>query len=209
MMIIKVIPVGPYETNCYIVGSEKTKKGLIIDPGDEPEAILDEVKGAGLSIELIVITHGHFDHSGAVNSVKSATGAKLAVHTIAGDNTQPFINQALGSIMAGLHGKPTKPDLLLKDGDTITVGDLIFNVLFTPGHSPDGISLYGHGIVFSGDSLFNCGIGRTDFPGCSHTTLINSIREKLFTLPDDTVVYPGHGPSTTIGQEKRGNPFLR
>ena len=101
-----------------------------------------------------------------------------------------------------------KPDRLLKDGDTIDIDDLHFTVLYTPGHSPDGISIYGHGTVFTGDALFNYGIGRTDFPGCSYDQLMESIQNKLMTLPDNTVVYPGHGPSSTIGNERRGNPFL-
>jgi hydroxyacylglutathione hydrolase len=110
--------------------------------------------------------------------------------------------------MGGSFSQPPTPDRLLKDGDTIDVDGLHFTVLDTPGHSPGGISLYGHGIVFSGDSLFNYGIGRTDFPGCSHEKLVDSIQNKLMTLPDETIVYPGHGPSTTIGEERRGNPFL-
>ena len=114
----------------------------------------------------------------------------------------------LSSMMGGSFSQTPTPDRLLKDGDTIDIDGLHFIVLDTPGHSPGGISLYGHGIVFSGDSLFNYGIGRTDFQGCSHEKLMDSIQNKLMTLPDETIVYPGHGPSSTIGEERRGNPFL-
>ena len=119
-----------------------------------------------------------------------------------------MISRMLATMTGGSFDQLPKPDKLLKDGDTIDIDNLCFTVLHTPGHSPGGISLYGHGIVFSGDTLFNYGIGRTDFPGCSHNQLMHSIQNKLMTLPDNTVVYPGHGPSTTIGEERRGNPFL-
>jgi len=114
----------------------------------------------------------------------------------------------LSSMTGGSFSQLPKPDKLLKDGDKIDIDGLHFTVLHTPGHSPDGISLYGHGIVFTGDALFNYGIGRTDFPGCSYDQLMDSIQNKLMTLPDETIVYPGHGPSTTIGEERRDNPFL-
>ena len=206
-MILKTLAVGMYETNCYVVGSESTKQGMIVDPGAEPGNILNMVEELRLSIAWIVITHAHFDHVGALKAVKDATGAKLAIHEAEIEGVRQAINQALG-VMTGSVGKPAKPDRLLEDGDIIDIGDLQFTVLHTPGHSRGGISLVGHGVVFSGDTLFNSGVGRTDFPGCSHTQLMASIRNKLMALPDETVVFPGHGPETTIGAERRINPFL-
>jgi hydroxyacylglutathione hydrolase len=207
-MILKSLVVGPVATNCYIVGSESSKQGIIIDPGAEARLILKTVDDLGLTIPLIVVTHLHFDHVGALAAAKEKTGAKFALHEAEAGAGLGILSRMLSSMMGGSFSQPPTPDRLLKDGDTIDVDGLHFTVLDTPGHSPGGMSLYGHGIVFSGDSLFNYGIGRTDFPGCSHEKLMDSIQNKLMTLPDETIVYPGHGPSTTIGEERRGNPFL-
>ena len=207
-MILKTLVVGPVATNCYIVGSEPSKRGMIIDPGAEARRILSTVSDLGLTISLIVVTHLHFDHIGALAPVKEKTGAQIAVHEAEAEAGLGIFSRMLSSMTGGTFSQPPKPDRLLKDGDTIEVDGLRFTVLYTPGHSPGGISLYGHGIVFSGDALFNYGIGRTDFPGCSYEELMDSIQNKLMTLPDETIVYPGHGPSTTIGEERRGNPFL-
>jgi len=209
-MILRMLEVGPFASNCYIVGSEATKDGMIIDPGADAEFILEHVRQAGLDIKLIVVTHSHMDHVGALGAVKEATGAPFAMHEAEEDGgMMQGMARMLGMVMTGSFKSPPKPDRLLKDGDIIEVGDLSFTVLHTPGHSLGGISLYGHGVVFSGDTLFNFGIGRTDFPGCSYQELINSIRDKLMVLPDDTVVLPGHGPKTTIATERQYNPFLR
>jgi glyoxylase-like metal-dependent hydrolase (beta-lactamase superfamily II) len=207
-MIVKMLVVGPFATNCYVVGSSSSKKGMIIDPGAEAEIILRTVQQMGLSISLIVITHAHIDHVGAIRAVQARTNAQFAIH----EAEKGFVFSAPMRMLTSVGLTPVKsppqPDRLLKDGDRIDIGDLHFEVLYTPGHSSGGISLSGHGVVFSGDTLFNFGIGRTDFPGCSHERLMKSIREKLMVLPDETIVYPGHGPATTIGDERRGNPFL-
>jgi len=208
-MIVKMLVVGPFATNCYIVGSSSTKQGMIIDPGAEAETILGTVQQMGLSISLIVITHAHMDHVGALYSVKAKTNAEFAIHEAEKGFALSAPMRMLTSVGLTPFKAPPKPDRLLKDGDSIDIGDLHFEVLYTPGHSSGGISLSGHGVVFSGDTLFNFGIGRTDFPGCSHERLMKSIREKLMVLPDETIVYPGHGPPTTIGDERRGNPFLQ
>jgi hydroxyacylglutathione hydrolase len=208
-MIVKMLVVGPFATNCYIVGSSSTKEGMIIDPGAEAETILVTVQQMGLSISLIVITHAHMDHVGALYSVKAKTNAEFAIHEAEKGFALSAPMRMLTSVGLTPFKAPPKPDRLLKDGDSIDIGDLHFEVLYTPGHSSGGISLSGHGVVFSGDTLFNFGIGRTDFPGCSHERLMKSIREKLMVLPDETIVYPGHGPPTTIGDERRGNPFLQ
>jgi hydroxyacylglutathione hydrolase len=207
-MILKTLVVGPFGSNCYIVGSETGKHGLVIDPGAETKLILRTVNELGLTISLILVTHAHIDHIGALAPVKEATGAKFAIHEAEAKAGLGMFSRMLSSMTGGSFNQPPKPDRLLKDGDTIDIDDLSFTVLHTPGHSPGGISLYGHGILFSGDTLFNYGIGRTDFPGCSYEQIMDSIKNKLIKLPDETVVYPGHGPATTIGEEKRGNPFL-
>jgi glyoxylase-like metal-dependent hydrolase (beta-lactamase superfamily II) len=202
-LILKKLVVGPFASNCYIVGSESDKEGMIIDPGASAKQILRDVKDLGLSIRLIVMTHGHMDHIGALKGVKEATGAEVAIHA---DDAR-FLRRLSLSTVYSL-SFPPPPERLLGDGDSIDIGDLHFTVLHTPGHSPGGICLLGHGVLFSGDTLFNYGIGRTDFPGGSHQQLMNNINTKLMALSDDTVVYPGHGPGTTIGIERRGNPFL-
>lgn len=207
-MILKTLVVGPFGGNCYIVGSESDKHGLIIDPGAEAKLILRTVNELSLTISLILVTHAHIDHVGALAPVKEATGAKFAINEAEATGGLGMFSRMLSSVTGGSFTQPPRPDRLLKDGDTIEVGGLKFTVLHTPGHSPGGISLYGHGILFSGDTLFNYGIGRTDFPGGSYEQIMDSIKNKLMTLPDDTIVYPGHGPATTIGEEKRGNPFL-
>ncbi|MCJ7514505.1 MAG: MBL fold metallo-hydrolase [Dehalococcoidia bacterium] len=207
-MILKTLVVGPFASNCYIVGSESSKHGLIIDPGAEAKLILRTVNDLGLTISLILVTHAHIDHIGALAPVTEGTGAKFAIHEAETAAGLGMFSRMLSSMTGGSFTQPPKPDRLLKNGDTIEIADLKFTVLHTPGHSPGGVSLYGHGILFSGDTLFNHGIGRTDFPGCSYEQIMDSIKNKLMTLPDETVVYPGHGPLTTIGEEKRGNPFL-
>jgi hydroxyacylglutathione hydrolase len=205
-MILETLVVGPFASNCYIVGSKSSKQGIIIDPGAEAKVILKTVKDLGLTIPLIVVTHTHIDHVGALTPVKDETGAEFALYN--SEAASGVFSRMLSSMSGGSLNQLPKPDRLLKDGDTIDIGGLHFTVLYTPGHSPDGISLYGHKIVFTGDSLFNYGIGRTDFPGCSYDQLMESIQNKLMTLPDETIVYPGHGPSSTIGEERKGNPFL-
>jgi hydroxyacylglutathione hydrolase len=208
-MVIKMLVVGPFASNCYIVGSSSTKQGMIIDPGAEAGTILTTVQQMGLSISLIVVTHAHIDHIDALRAVKEKTNAQFALHKAEKELLSAAPMRMLTSLGLTPFKSPPQPDRLLKDGDRIDVGDLHFEVLHTPGHSPGGICLLGHGVVFSGDTLFNCGIGRTDFPGCSHERLMKSIHEKLMVLPDETIVYPGHGPPTTIGDERRGNPFLQ
>jgi len=204
-MILNKLVVGPLASNCYIVGSESNKEGMIIDPGDEAEVILRNVKDLGLEIKSIVLTHGHIDHIGALKEVKKVTGAEVAIHT---DEAKSLQRQSSSTLLGLSYPTPLPPDRLLQDGDSMDIGDLHFSVLHTPGHSPGGICLLGQGVVFSGDTLFNYGIGRTDLPGGSHSQLMNSIHTKLMILPDDTAVYPGHGPETTIGTERQGNPFL-
>ena len=207
-MFLEKLEVGAFASNCYIVASEKTKEGMLVDAGDDPDRIMKRLQAHGVKLLFIVLTHGHLDHVGAVRKIREATGAKLAAHAderLAGASERLMVSSQFGVKL----DVPPPPDMLLHGGDNIKVGDLTFKVLHTPGHSPGGICLAGHGVVFTGDTLFNYGIGRSDFPGGNLHQLMDSIHTKLLTLPDDTVAYPGHGPETTIGEERQGNPFLR
>jgi glyoxylase-like metal-dependent hydrolase (beta-lactamase superfamily II) len=205
VMILKLLVVGPLGSNCYIVGDEATKEGVVIDPADEAGNILSSVTELGLTIRSIILTHGHPDHIAALKEVKEATGAEIMVHKDdAGYHKQGALAFAFGFNCP----TPPPPDRLLSDGDSVDFGDLRFTVIHTPGHTPGGICLLGHGVLFSGDILFNYGIGRYDLPGGDYTQLMNSLKARVMALPDDTIVYPGHGPRTTIGAERRNNPFL-
>ena len=204
-MILRKMELGSFGTNCYIVGDEATREGMIIDPGDDGSEIMKQVKSLGLTVKLIVLTHSHIDHIGALEAVKKATGAEIAIHE---SEAQSLLKQPWR--MDFMPPTPPSPpaNRLLKEGDTVSVGKLKFKVLHTPGHTIGGICLLGDGVVFVGDTLFNFSVGRADFPGSDYHQELNSIRTKLMTLPDNTKVYPGHGPATTIGTERRGNPFL-
>jgi glyoxylase-like metal-dependent hydrolase (beta-lactamase superfamily II) len=206
-LIIKELVVGPIGANCIIVGCEKTKKAAVIDPGDESGKILKALTEEKLTVECIINTHGHFDHVGANKDLKNATNAPIIIHS----QDAGMLSQLSATAMAfGLRAENSPAaDRLVEDGDTIEVGDLSFKILHTPGHTPGGISIYTDGCVFAGDTLFYGSIGRTDLPGGNFETLIASIRNKIFTLPDNTKVYTGHGPATTVGNEKKFNPFLR
>jgi glyoxylase-like metal-dependent hydrolase (beta-lactamase superfamily II) len=203
-LIIRKLTLGPYASNCYIVGSE-TGEGIIIDPGAGAKEILRTVERQGMKIKLIILTHRHPDHVGAAAPVKKATGAKLAVHA----ECARYLPQSPDYMYEESFQGVPKPERVLNDGDTIDIGGLHFQVLHTPGHTPCGISIYGEGHVFTGDTLFNYGIGRSDLIDGDHETLINGIKTKLLTLPPETIVHPGHGPDSTIATEKRANPFLR
>ena len=204
-MIFQKLELGSFASNCYIVGDDTTKEGMIIDPGAEASHILQSVDTLGLNIIWIVLTHSHFDHIGALSEVKEATNASVAIHENDADTLQDQSHMRMFGISMD---NPPSPDRLLKDNDVIDIGNLHFKVLHTPGHTQGGICLLTDGIVFSGDTLFNFGIGRADFPGASYEQELDSIQRKLMVLPDNTIVYPGHGPDTTIGVERRANPFL-
>ena len=209
LMIIRSMPLGPLQANCFVVGCQATRQAAVIDPGGNAERILSVLKKDNLSLSAIINTHGHFDHVGANKALKEATGAKLMIHSL----DAPMLDHAVQSAAAwGLRTDASPaPDRLLEDGDTIELGELRIKVIHTPGHSPGGSCFHiaEEKALFVGDTLFAGSIGRTDLPGGDYNTLISSIQTKLFVLPDDTVVYNGHMERTTIGEEKRSNPFCR
>jgi hydroxyacylglutathione hydrolase len=207
-LIIASLPVGLIQTNCYIVGCEETREGAVIDPGGHPERILAEVERHGLAIKYVLDTHAHFDHTDANGAIIRATGASLALHP----EDRPLLEASGGAALFGMRADPSPPpDMELHDGDELKVGTLELKVLHTPGHTPGHVCFYeaDEGVLFDGDVLFYRGIGRTDLPGGSWQQLLESIQGVLFALPDSTIVYSGHGPATTIGEEKRLNPWLR
>ena len=205
MEIIPLI-VGALEVNCYIVGDKEKNEWAVIDPGGDPEKILGVIKEKNARVKFIINTHGHPDHTGADNKIKQETGAPLYIHKADATLITGIFNQL--ARLTGINGSSFKPDHFLEDGDTLSLGDISLKVLHTPGHTRGGICLFFDNVLFCGDTLFAGSIGRTDLPGGSLSTLLKSVREKLFSLPDDVVVYPGHGPQTTLGEEKRSNPFL-
>jgi hydroxyacylglutathione hydrolase len=205
-LIIKELAVGPIMANCFIVGCERTKSAVVIDPGDEANKILMALAQSKLTVKYILNTHGHFDHVGGNQKMKDATQAEILIHKA--DAPMLAMLSSFGASF-GLNVDNSPPaDRTIDEGDKITFGDITLTVIHTPGHSPGGVSFYTDGIVFVGDTLFAGSIGRTDFPGGDFNTLISSIKNKLFPLGDEVKAYTGHGPSTTIGEEKRYNPFL-
>ena len=207
-LIYRALQIMPFATNCYLVASEQTRDGMVIDPAGDGPRILKNIRDLNLKIGLVVVTHAHPDHIGAVGYIVENTGASFAVHKAEAE-VLPRYDFDQFAAYDPTFKRPPSPDRLLEDGDRLVVGDLEFQVLHTPGHSAGGICLVGYGGVFSGDALFSMNIGRTDGAGGDYNQLISSIRTKLLVLPDQTVVMPGHGPKTTIGRERHNNPFLQ
>jgi glyoxylase-like metal-dependent hydrolase (beta-lactamase superfamily II) len=204
---IHALPLGFTETNCYLVSDAATRAAVVIDPGDEAQRILDTLKQHALGVKAVLLTHAHFDHIGAVGDVVQATGAPLYLHPL----ELPLYRAGGGAALFGLPlGRYPEPEVRLQPGEPITFGPLRFEVLFVPGHTVGHVAFYSAQAkaVFSGDVLFQDGIGRTDLPGGNYRTLMHSIQEVLLALPEDTTVYSGHGPATTLGREKINNPFL-
>ncbi len=207
-MIQKALLVGLLEVNCYILGDEETKEAVVIDPGGDEDEILETLKFHGLKCKLIIDTHGHFDHVDANAPVQVATGAQIAIHSLDAHMLSRPSQDAL--LFTGNRARTSKADILLKEGDVLSFGKYRLKVLHTPGHTPGHISLVleNHTVVYVGDLLFAGSIGRTDFPGGSFEALINAVKTKIFPLGDQYTVFPGHGPVTTVGQEKKNNPFF-
>jgi len=207
-MWFKSIVTGELKVNCYLLGCLETRQALVIDPGGQGTRILEILQENDLMLKTVINTHGHFDHVGGNRALVEATGAELLLHEA------DAVILAGASEHAGVFGcrsiEPSpEPTRFLKDGDVVQVGTIRLEVIHLPGHSPGGICLLGEGLLFAGDSLFAGSIGRSDLPGGDQYALMRGLRDRLMVLPDKTIVYPGHGPETTIGQERRSNPFLR
>lgn len=201
---IEVMPLG---ANCYFAFDESTREGIVIDPGGSSDLIMKKIDELQMKVVAIVNTHGHWDHVGANQTVSEKMGVPVYIHEDDADYlTDPAKNI---SNMMGTQSQTKAADHLLKEGDTVTFGSCELEVIHTPGHTPGGICLYGHGVLFCGDTLFYRSIGRTDLPGGDFHTLIESIKNKIFTLPGDTLVCPGHGMVTNVRDEINGNPFVR
>ncbi len=209
-MEIEQIQVGYLAVFAYIVGCPKTKEALVIDPAGDEDRIVQRINEKGYHLKYIVTTHGHPDHYCGNARVKELTGAKIIMHKL----DSMLCQRPESAELARQFGfsSPPRADIEVEDGDKIVIGEVTLEVIHTPGHSPGGMCLFGDGNVFTGDTLFVGGIGRTDLPGASVSQFMKSIKERLLTLPDDTVVWPGHDygmkPSSTIGIEKRTNPWL-
>jgi hydroxyacylglutathione hydrolase len=205
-VIVRLLVVGPIQANCYILGCERTKQAAVIDPGGDVNTILMTLAKDKLNLVYIINTHGHFDHTGANKPLKAATGAELLIHRA---DAPMILQQERGGALWGMEIQNSPPpSRFIDEGDIITFGAISLKVLHTPGHSPGGISLVTDKVVFVGDTLFAGSIGRTDFPGGDYEGLLENVRSKIFTLGDDVIVYPGHGPETTVGHERRYNPFF-
>jgi hydroxyacylglutathione hydrolase len=207
-MIQKGLTVGLLEVNCYVLGDEATKEAVVIDPGGDEAEILEVLNYHQLKLKYVIDTHGHFDHVDANQPLKAATGAQIAIH--AADAQMLAQPSAEAMFFTGNRLRLSQPDVLLKENDILTFGPYRLKVLHTPGHTPGGISLLleDHPYVYVGDLLFAGSIGRTDFPGGDYDALINAVRTKIFPLGDNYTVYPGHGPVTTVAQERKYNPFF-
>jgi len=204
-MIKRIVTPG-MGANCYLVSCEKTNNAFIVDPGAGSKTILNAVKENRMDISLIILTHGHFDHIGAVEFLRKELKAKVAIHKKDAEMlTNPEKNL---SRFMGMDISLSPADILLEDNEKVMIGELEVQVLHTPGHTPGSICLLTEQGLFSGDTLFAGSIGRTDFPGGSMSQLLQSIKERLLVLNDDTQVFPGHEAMTTIGKEKRMNPFI-
>jgi glyoxylase-like metal-dependent hydrolase (beta-lactamase superfamily II) len=209
-MIIETFPVGLLQCNCTILGSEQTHEAIVIDPGDDVPEVLERLRRHRLTVKHIIATHGHIDHVGGLKEIKDATGAPVYLH--GGDL---FLYQALPmqAALIGLTAPPaTEIDAQLDEGDELGAGEIKLSVFHTPGHTPGSLCFHAPGDearLFAGDTLFKGSIGRTDLWGGSFEQIMHSLRSKVATLPDETIVIPGHGPATTIGREKRFNPFLQ
>ncbi len=206
-MMVEQLAVGPLLANCYLVADEASRRAIVVDPGDEGPRIVATIERLRLTVDLIVLTHGHFDHLGAVGALRAATGAPVIVH----EAEQEIVRAAKvrAKLFAGIDiEQPPAPDRLLRGGETLHVNGQALTVVHTPGHSPGHITLVGEGFAIVGDVVFAGSIGRTDLPGGDYATLMSSIVSHILTLPDETVLYPGHGPLTTVGRERATNPFL-
>jgi len=203
---MKALVVGALGVNCYILHEEGSKEAIAIDPGGSEETVWQHIQEDGLNLKAILNTHAHADHIGAIDFLREKTGAKLYIH----EADAPMLLDARKNLSAFM-GVPivTRPaDILLKGGEVLEIGGMKFTVLHTPGHSPGGVCYLMEDRVFSGDTLFAESVGRTDFPGSSTEDLLASVKEKLMTLPDELAVYCGHGPATTIGHERKCNPYI-
>ena len=206
-MKIIAMEVGVIGTNCYVVINEEQKKGVVIDPGGDADQILEKIKQKGITIEAIFLTHGHSDHIMAVDEVREVTGAKVYISEADADMLTKASSNLSVYMGAGREFKAA--DEFLIDGETITAAGLKFQVVATPGHTKGGICLLCGDTVFCGDTIFSESIGRTDLPGGSYSQIMQSIKKKIMVLPDEMKLLPGHGPATTIGWERRRNPFLQ
>ncbi len=208
-MIHEILPVGMLACNCSILGDERTKEAIVVDPGDNVSEILQILERHGLRLKEIAITHAHLDHIGGAQQLKEATGALVVMNA----NDIPLYDRI--EVQAAWLGVPvperTEIDTLAREGDRLWVGGTDLEVLHTPGHTPGSISLWipGEKKLLAGDTLFRDSIGRTDLPGGDGRKILLSIRDKLFPLPEETIVIPGHGGTTNMGREREFNPFLR
>jgi hydroxyacylglutathione hydrolase len=189
--MLRKLAVGAYQANCYILGCKHSLEAIVIDPGEEAFRIVQELSTNRLTVRRILLTHGHMDHTGAVDEIRRITGAPVAIH--------PLDAQGAGC----------QVDESLEDGQEFSVGTYLIRVLHTPGHSQGGVCFHAPGAVFTGDTLFAGSVGRTDFPGGDHALLVRGVKEKVFPLGDDLRIYPGHGPASTVGRERATNPFFR
>jgi len=207
-MEVITIEVGPLASNCYILYCQNTKKAAIVDPGAEEQSIINQIQRNKLDVQYILLTHGHFDHIGAVKYLREELNAPVAIHAEDADCLNDDSKNLSFYMGMDIGGQGTA-DIMLKNRDKLYVGDITLKVIHTPGHSRGSVCFLSSRAVFTGDTLFHGSIGRSDFPGGDFKELINSINNKLLVLDDNCIIYPGHGPASTIGREKVINPYIK